>query len=52
MINLAELNLKFVGYWDRCFFANNSKDSGLIVEDQDGNVKYLSWFELKKVMKG
>ena len=51
MINLALLNLKFLGYWDKCFFTDNTKDSGLIVEDKEGNIKNLSWFELKKMMK-
>lgn len=51
MINLAELNLKFIGYWDRCFFTDNNNNSGLIVEDKDGVVKNLSWLELKKMMK-
>ena len=51
MINLEELNLKFLGYWDRCFFTDNTKDRGLIVKDKAGNIKYLSWFELKKMME-
>lgn len=51
MINLEELNLTFLGYWDRCFLTNNTKDSGLIVKDKLGNIKHLSWFELNKMMK-
>lgn len=46
---LEALGLKFCGYWDRCFFVNNTKESGLIVEDKDGNRKYLSYFELNRL---
>lgn len=38
---LEALGLKFCGYWDRCFFVNNTKESGLIVEDKDGKPLYL-----------
>lgn len=51
-INLSDLGLKFVGFWDSCFFVKNSKYHGLIVEDKDGNIKNLSYFELSEMMKG
>lgn len=51
MIDLKKLNLKFIGYWDRCFFTNNTKDSGLIVEDKEGRQQALSWYQLNKLME-
>lgn len=51
MIDLKKLNLKFIGYWDCCFFTNNTKDSGLIVEDKEGRQQALSWYQLNKLMK-
>ena len=51
MIDLKKLNLKFIGYWDSCFFTNNTKDSGLIVEDKEGSQQALSWYQLNKLMK-
>lgn len=51
MIDLAALELSFVGFWDCCFFSNSNKYSGIIVEDKEGNIKNLSYFELHTMMK-
>lgn len=51
MIDLELLGLKFIGFWDGCYFGNDSRYSGLIVEDKDGNEHSYSYFELHKMMK-
>lgn len=50
MNDLERLGFKFCGFWDRCFFTAPSKESGIIVEDKDGNKRCLSWFEIKKII--
>lgn len=51
MIDLEKLGLKVVGFWDSCFFCQDSKYSGVIVEDKNGERKTLSYFELNKIEK-
>ena len=45
------MKLKVIGFWEKCFFTQNSKDSGVIVEDEKGNRKAISYFELKRIIK-
>lgn len=50
MNDLEKLGLEFCGFWDRCFFTLSTQESGLIVKDKFGNQKYLSWFDIKKMI--
>ena len=51
MFTIKSLKLKVIGFWDRCFFTQNSKDSGVICQDEDGNEHLYTYFELKQMMK-
>lgn len=51
MFTIKSLKLKVIGFWDQCFFRQNSKYSGLICLDESGNEKLYSYFELRQMMK-
>lgn len=46
---LKENNLEIVGFWDSVFYSNRKNNSGIVVQDKDGNKKCLSWEDLKKM---
>lgn len=46
------LGLRFVGFWDRCFFLNIRANSGMIFEDENGVKIALNYLEIYKNMKG
>lgn len=52
MIDLSDFGLKFIGFWDNCFFNQNTKYSGIIAKDEQDNIKYISWFEFNKMTRG
>lgn len=51
MNDIEKLGFEICGFWDRCFFNLSTKESGLIVKNKEGNIKNLSWFEIKKMIK-
>lgn len=51
MFTIKSLKLEVIGFWDQCFFCQNSKYSGLICLDESGNEKLYSYFELRQMMK-
>lgn len=51
MFTIKSLKLKVIGFWDQCFFRQNSKYSGLICLDESGNEHLYSYFELRQMMK-
>ena len=51
MFTIKSLKLKVIGFWDSCFFTQNSRYSGLICQDEHGNEHLYSYFELKKMSK-
>lgn len=51
MFTIKSLKLKVIGFWDQCFFYQNSKYSGLICLDESGNEHLYSYFELRQMMK-
>lgn len=51
MFTIKSLKLKVIGFWDQCFFCQNSKYSGLICLDESGNEHLYSYFELRQMMK-
>ncbi len=50
-IDLSVLGFELVGFWDTCFFSQNSQHAGITVKDKEGNIKSLSYFELNKLTK-
>lgn len=51
MFTIKSLKLKVIGFWDQCFFTQNSQHSGLICQDENGNEHLYSYFEIRKMMK-
>lgn len=51
MLTIKSLKLKVIGFWDRCFFQQNSKESGVICLDEDGNEHLYSYFQLRKMIR-
>lgn len=51
MFTIESLKLKVIGFWDQCFFCQNSKYSGLICLDEDGNEHLYSYFEIRKMLR-
>lgn len=48
---LAKHGYKFVGFWDCCFFNHNCKSGGIIVADDKGQQKNLTWNDFYKLAK-
>lgn len=51
MFIIKSLKLKVIGFWDNCFFTQNSQHSGLICQDENGNEHLYSYFEIRKMMR-
>lgn len=47
---LSKFNLSFKGFWDSCFFTENTKSGGIIVWDwEKKQERCLTWFEFYKL---
>ncbi len=43
--------LKFIGFFDSCFFKQNEESGGYVFQDKNGKNIFLTYREVKQIIK-